>query len=187
MKLKRIEKHSREVKQIRRIFLEAFPREERPPYPMLVRRIGHECADFWGIYEADQLVGMAYVIRGKGTAYLFFFAMEKSCRGKGYGGQALRELQKTYAGQKFYLAREQLDEKADNYAQRVRRHGFYLKNGMVDMPCTITEANVTFDVMGIGGIPTREEYMSAMKAYLGIFSPVLKRDLRETGSKGARA
>ena len=60
-----------------------------------------------------------------------------------------------------------LDENAENFEQRVKRHEFYLKNGFSDLPIRIKEAGVTFDVMGIGGVIKKEEYDAMMDGFCG--------------------
>ena len=165
MELKKItERHYREVK---RLYVSAFPRCERPPFWLLKSRAKKGLGDFLVAEENGTLIGFAYVIPYLDTAYLYYFAVSGGERGKGYGSRILGELKKIYSGKRFYLARETLDKGADNYAERVKRREFYLKNGFFDLPIMIKEASVTFDVMGVGGIVKSEEYDSMMTSYCG--------------------
>lgn len=165
MELNKItEKHYRDVK---RLYVSAFPRCERPPFRLLKSRAKKGLGDFWVATEGETLIGFAYVIPYLDTAYLYYFAVSSGERGRGHGSRILSELKAIYSGKRFYLAREMLDENADNYAERVKRRAFYLKNGFSDLPIKIKEASVTFDVMGIGGVVKKEEYDAMMTAYCG--------------------
>ena len=53
---------------------------------------------------------------------------------------AIEALKKQYHGSRFFLALETLDKAADNYEQRVKRHSFYEKCGLSDMPYKLKEA-----------------------------------------------
>lgn len=48
--------------------------------------------DFWGLIDDDIFVGFMVVRVYKNIAYLFFLAIDASCRSKGYGGKAIEML-----------------------------------------------------------------------------------------------
>ncbi|MBR6186374.1 MAG: GNAT family N-acetyltransferase [Clostridia bacterium] len=154
-------------RRIRRLYKEAFPREERAPYFFLKWRAKQDRADFFSLNAAGEWVGMAYVLRKGDLAYLFYLAIDRQKRGQGFGTQAIEALKKRYQGARFFLALEMLDQGADNYAQRVRRHDFYLHCGLVDLPYRIKEANVVFDIMGTGGKVEPEEYKALVDEWMG--------------------
>lgn len=152
---------------VKQLYLSAFPKEERPPFFLLRRGLARQSGVLLVAKEQDQRLGFAYLISTESLGYLFFFAMEENCRNLGYGSQVLGLLKEKYAKQRLFLAREVLDPTAENYSQRMRRHGFYLRNGFVDMPCQIQEGPVVFDVMGIGGEVSTQEYADLMDAWGG--------------------
>jgi len=158
-----------DYKIIKRLFVKAFPPEERPPFFMLKNRAQKSKGEMLSVYDENEFIGFAYIVSRLDVAYLFYFAIEESKRGQGYGSAVLSELQKRYNGKRLFLAREQLDETAENYDERVKRHKFYLKNGCYDLPVMIKEANVIYDVMGVGGIVTAEEYDMLMTQWCGRF------------------
>ncbi len=170
MELKQMRKADADLKTVRAIFLEAFPKIERPPFKVLTRRLGTGLAELWGVYDAGKLKGFAEVICSDTAVYLFFLAMHKDCRGQGCGGFTVRELIKKYAGKKFFLALESLTEEgAENMEERIRRHGFYARQGLHDLPVQLYEGGVTFDAMGVGEAPTKEEYEGMMRRFLGAY------------------
>lgn len=154
-------------RRIRQLYKQAFPAAERAPFFLLKRRAAQGRADCWSLTEGSQWVGMAYVLRRQDLAYLFYFAIDGSSRGQGYGTKAIEALLEQYAGCRFFLALETLDEHAENYADRLRRHCFYLRRGLTDRPYRIKEASVTYDMMGTGGSVAPEEYKSLVDAWLG--------------------
>lgn len=169
MELVRVTKKLKDYKNIKKLYRKAFPAEERAPFRILIRNIKKPVTDFYGLYDDGKWVGLAYVIKNEKIAYLFYFAISKDCRGKGYGRKTMEALKECYKNQKFFLALEKLDESAPNYTQRVRRHNFYETCGLRDMPRKIREAKVTYDTMGIGQDVEPEEYNELIKEYLGKF------------------
>ena len=175
MELRKIDVKSKDRKQIKKIYMEAFPAEERTPYWVLTKKAKKPTVDFYGIYDGDRLVGFTYIVKGNNLAYIFYLAIKKEERGHGYGGQVFQLLNDKYHGMRMILALEQMDEKADNYSQRLSRHRFYENCGLQDMPYQIQEASVVYDVMGTGSAIDPKEYGTLMKNYLG---PVLGRMIR---------
>ena len=165
--LKKTEKS--EYKLVKRLYMIAFPPEERPPFFMLTRGVNRGHGDMLIARDGDEFVGFCYLISNEKAAYLFFFAIKESRRGMGYGSAILAELRQMYDGRRIFLARESLDETAENYSERVRRHGFYLRNGFSDLDVKIKEATVTYDVMSIGGDVSAEEYDELITSWCGKF------------------
>ena len=156
-------------KKVKRLYLEAFPKEERVSFMLLAAREKKGNGDLLALKDGDLFVGMVSVLRYEDLAYIFYLAVDEGLRGRGYGSRVLSSLKERYSGCRIFLAREQLDEKADNYEQRVSRHSFYQKNGLVDFPCKITEQKVIYDVMGIGDNVTAKEYDKLITRWAGKF------------------
>ena len=159
-----------EYKLIKRLFISAFPKEERPPFFILSTRAKRGKGDMLIAKDGGKFVGFVYVVGNEGLSYLFFLAVEESERGNGYGTKILDYVKARYKGNKIFLARERLDEPCDNLEQRLNRHKFYLKNGFVDLECKIVEGGVVFDAMSIGGEITNEEYTALIDSWCGKFA-----------------
>ena len=153
--------------KIKALYLSAFPPEERPPFFLMRYGARFGNGDMLSVYDGEEFVGFAYVVSDERAAYLFFFAIEERFRGKGYGSAVLLALKKRYAGKVLFLAREQLDERAENHPERVRRHRFYLKNGFSDLSVKIKEMTVIYDTMGFGGDIEPRAYARLMKKWCG--------------------
>ena len=74
-------------------------------------------AEFLQFTEDGKFVGLAYMIVRGGVAFLLYFAVDEKMRNR---------------GKDVVLLNESLHEKCDNMDIRVRRKGFYLRNGFRD-------------------------------------------------------
>ncbi len=156
-----------DYKEIKELYKTAFPAAERAPYFMVKKKAKAGKGTLLIAKDKDAFVGFTYLLCYLDLVYIFYLAIDSSQRGKGYGSAILSALQKKYNGKKIFLAREQLDEKSNNYEQRVKRHVFYLQNGFEDLPCKIKEASVVYDVMGIGGAVSAAEYEALITDWTG--------------------
>lgn len=154
-------------KEIRELFVQAFPRAERPPLFFLFRRAKKGKGDFCAVLDGGRFVGLTVVAETEGVASLMFFAIAPSVRGQGYGSRVLEALQARYAGKKLFLVIEAVDEKAANYQQRVKRRAFYQRSGFESMGYTVREAGVTYEVLSCGGAVNREEYRQVTEKLFG--------------------
>lgn len=153
--------------KLKKLYLTAFPKEERAPFFLMKSKAKKGKGEMLSVTDGDIFVGLVYMVCYRDLAYIFYLAIDESLRGKGYGSQVLGAVKQRYKGKRIFLAREQLDKRADNYEQRLKRHQFYLRNGFIDLPCCIKEASVIYDVMGIGGNILAEEYDILMTGWLG--------------------
>ncbi len=167
VQFQKIAKSSPDFAKTKRLYQTAFPRNERAPLARLMKRTADENAVMFGIYDGAIWVGLLYVLNRDDLSYIFYFAIDDEKRGKGYGTAAMREFQRLYAGRRIFLAAEQRDPSAENYAERCRRADFYLRCGFSEMHMKIREASVVYDVFGVGGNVAPEEYEEMMRRYLG--------------------
>ena len=85
--------------------------------------------DVLGIYESDMPVGFAVLLKNAACGYVYFIAIDKNIRSKGYGGAAMKKILEAYPQLQIVLDFEEIDANAENNAQRIRRKKFYLRNG----------------------------------------------------------
>ena len=156
-----------EYRYLKWIYENAFPVEERAPFKRVWKCAAHGKADFLGIFVRERCCGLVYLVEHGGIVYLFYFAVDPRVRGRGIGAKAIKEVLKRYKGKRLFLALEQPDPKAENYKTRLRRHAFYERCGLVDLPHKITEAGVVYAVMGAGEEIRPEEYRALMDYHMG--------------------
>lgn len=169
IKFLNLKENKKYEKQIKKLFIKAFPKEERAPYIILKMLAKKEKANFCVIEDDEKFVGLIYNIFYKDIVYVFFFAIDDSLRGQGYGSIVLKELQNKYTKKRIILMIEEIDEKSDNYKERVKRKEFYEKNGFKDFNYKIKEMGVIYQMLGCSEKVSKEEYLELMKNYFGKF------------------
>ena len=159
MILRKAEKN--DYKQIKRLYLSAFPEDERAPFFFVRRRARQGRAEMLVAEENGAFIGFAYTVSYRELTYLFYFAVDGALRGTGCGSEILRLL--------IFLAREPLDDGAANNGERVRRRNFSLRNGFRDLPYEIREAGVIYDLMSTEEPVDPQDYDALIRRWAGRF------------------
>ena len=98
------------------------------PWKALIDKHHEGKGEFLSIYDHHQWVGLTYVITYQNLSYILYLAIDEKQRGHGYGSGVLQLLKKRYP-HTIMLCIEEVDEKYENYQQRIHRKSFYLRNG----------------------------------------------------------
>lgn len=152
------------------LYLSAFPEIERHPVEELCQACGPdsdgEC-EWLAFRNEDGFVGMAYMILYRHIAYVLYLAVEERSRNKNYGAGMLRVLRSRYRDRDFVLLIESLRENCSNLDIRIRRRGFYLRNGFKDtgfvQPCH--EGTVIYDILSTADPFDAGRYMDFVRHY----------------------
>lgn len=144
-----------------RTMLESINKEAFPPYEYMSEDEIFDFADntnsdVLGIYDEERFVGFILFLKNEECGYIFFLAVDKNLRSKGYGGAALKTISDMYQELQIILDFEEIDEKAQNIVQRIRRKNFYLKNGFCETGRYTMLRNARFEVVCNNG-PLRVE------------------------------
>ena len=166
-------KHNKEsIKDLKKLYKEAFPKNEQVPFWLLKRLSKKENVEFYGIYEESKFAGLVYNVIYKDIVFIFYLAIDKNARGNGYGGKILSSLKEKYKNHRIVLNIEEVDENRENFEQRKRRKNFYIKNGFYDLNYTIKEYGEDYEMLCYneeGKHVSKEEYMCLMRNYFGDF------------------
>lgn len=111
---------------------EAFPDSERLDFDEIFQFASKTDTDVLGIYDTETPIGFAVILKNTECGYIYFLAIDKELRSQGYGGATIQKLMEIYPERQLVLDFEEIDESAENNAQRVRRKNFYLKNGFYE-------------------------------------------------------
>lgn len=179
LQLVQIQNDKQEMKWIRRLFVSAFPREERPPFFMMRRGVKRG-SQWWKITADGQNAGFFYVISDTETAYVFYFAILPEYRGQHIGTQALQMLITKYEGRILYLAIEPIEQEAPNLQERINRKNFYLRCGLLETGLSIREGGVTYEVLGTSERISSEGYLALMKNWGGWYLRIIPMELFRT-------
>ena len=145
--MKQIDIHQNSAlrRQVKSLYLEAFPKEERVPWWLLRLNARRHGIDLTAWEENGQLLGFTSSVTTDQLHFLLFFAVAKDRRGTGCGSAILNDLRQTY--DTIVLNMELLDPKAENYPQRQRRFRFYQRNGFFDTCYHVWEVGGKFRVL----------------------------------------
>ena len=122
-----------DLKPIKQLYQEAFPRLEQTPFAILTRQWRREVLDILVFREEDgSFVGFSINVPEEDIVMIDYLAVSPQARGSGYGSRALELLHLYYLGKRIFLIMEQPNADAPNSEQRLQRQRFYLRNGYAD-------------------------------------------------------
>ena len=154
---------SRFWNQVNLLAKEAFPPEEYLAPEQLLKMAEEDRFDFWILSDGDTFVGFMVVQTYKNLAYLFFLAIDSSCRANGYGSRAIETLRVLYPDKIQVVDFEMLDESAPNNGQRIKRRQFYLKNGYKETGLFLSYLGVDYEVFCMSDHFDRQAFKDMMK------------------------
>ncbi len=155
-----------QLKKIESLYIEAFPACERKPFELMVSKIGAG-VEMVAIEEDGSFVGLAIMLVDRRIALLDYFAIMPEMRGKNMGSRALAALKEKYKGKVLLIEIEDTDEESENHAERVRRKGFYLRNGMVEIPYKVWFYGTKMQVLTGGKSVSAKEHFEVYGNVLG--------------------
>ena len=156
-------------KQVKEIYLSSFPKSERMPLCVLFHQSKKESDTFYAALENDEIIGFAYTIKYKKIVYIYYFAVAKDYRGKGYGKEILRLIKEENPDCVITLSIEDTaDTTAENHEERLKRLKFYETNGYKPLNIKVREGSgVLFELLGTETTVTKEDFLEIRHAYLG--------------------
>ena len=83
-------------KEIKKLYKEAFPKNERIPIFILKLLTRKNKADFFEIYDKEQFIGLVYNVYYHDIVFVFYLAVNNDLRGKGYGSKVLELIKDKY-------------------------------------------------------------------------------------------
>lgn len=113
-------------KQLRSLYEEAFPQEERLPFFFFFLYCVFK-ATLTRFYFNNALCAFTVTVKTREALFLVFFAVKKECRGMGFGSKVIGYLKQKY-NIPVVADVEDPDVPAANAEQRRRRVAFYQKN-----------------------------------------------------------
>jgi GNAT superfamily N-acetyltransferase len=158
-------------KEIKKLYREAFPADERAPLFLLFKRTDNGRDKFSAILDDNNnFTGLIYTISTDRLKYVFFFAITNENRGKGYGTEVLKKLREENSEKTVILMIEDPElENAPNTIERVKRLEFYEKNGFLRLGIKINEAGVAYELLGTQNNVKQSDFLMLMKDWGGAF------------------
>ncbi len=154
-------------KEVKEIYLEAFPKRERKPFFSLRRSVKRGKVQLLTAVEENQLLGFTAVIPYKNMIMVDYLAVSGKIRSRGTGSRIMQEVCRMFAGKKIVLLIEKEDAQAENAQQRIARRRFYVKNGFTSSGIFIDGRSGEMEIMNFGGRVIAQEYLELQKYALG--------------------
>lgn len=126
-------KNPKYLRQLKRLFKQAFPRFERKPWWLLQRTAAARQAELLAVCDSNQpgrFCGLAICLFWQDLVLLDYFAVCPQQRNRGLGRQILPLLLQRYAGRRLLLETERPGSPHTNYADCCRRLRFYAACGL---------------------------------------------------------
>ena len=146
-------------RNIKRIYFDAFPKNERMPFFMMVLMSKLWNTQFLSFYDGDIPCGFIYFAVNRKMIFIMFLAVDESLRTKGYGSAILKEIKNRYPDKKIMVSIEPSDDSAPDIEARKRRKAFYRKNGYGETGYMIKLSGVVQEIMITNGDFDKKEFL----------------------------
>jgi GNAT superfamily N-acetyltransferase len=172
MKLLSLDKDKIEYIYKNRMILD-FPADEIKPLNTILRGIDNGIYECLGMYDEDELMGYAFLIRAEKNYLLDYLAVFSEKRNGGIGSEILRLLLEYLHDARMITVEAEDPEFADNDADRElrsRRIGFYKRNGYSDTGLRVECFGVSYVVLQTGVEERRDKqwYWDIYRSYYRI-------------------
>ena len=145
MKILNYKDNSEIKKDVKPLYLKAFPKDERPPAVFFFRNNAKPENNIFAYYDENEFIGFTQLTFYKDIVCVFFLAVSESKRNQGYGTKILTNIKETYPNKVIMLCYEEVDEKYADYDNRLKRRNFYRKNDFQDNEMKSNEFGVVFE------------------------------------------
>lgn len=176
------EENRRIKNDVRKLYVSAFPIEERPPVNTFFKIAELNNDELFGIYDNNEFVGFTNLIFYQDICYIFFLAVVENKRNQGYGSKILKCLQETYKDKVLTLCYEEIDEKYLDLELRKRRKDFYYRNGFKDNEMKTCEYGVNYETCYYGS--HKVNFSNYLNLYKSVFGDRVKKIIKEINKKG---
>lgn len=163
---KRIFSRSKDIPKIKRLYIEAFPENERFNFDMMLKNESGNYETF-AFYLNGAFCGFAILLNSGDISHILYFATEPELRGKGLGAKALGSLRRIKEGMRIIVDIERELPNCHENEIRRRRKNFYLRNGYSETEVRYRWQDESYEILVSGGELSREDFGGFWKS-LGI-------------------
>lgn len=153
-----------DIVKTKNLFENAFPEDERPPFEMMMAW-NHDT--FYGVYDGGEYVGLVDLIEHEDLLYVFFLAILPEKRNQGFGTAILAKIRDDYPLRRIFLLADEATPRYPDYPLRLRRLGFYARNGFKDIGISVNEFGVTYRLLCLREPVSKEEFVRVMASLIG--------------------
>lgn len=147
------------IEEIKKLYLEAFPKIERRSFSQLKDLLEKEkCKILSIIYQGD-FAGFFILLTNKKSTLIDYFAIKKDFREKSIGSKALKKLDD---GSPYIIEIEPIDKTSPNNQQRIRRKSFYESLGFKSKEVLIDWYDTQFELMSLNDGKSPDSYFALL-------------------------
>ncbi|MBE6851026.1 MAG: GNAT family N-acetyltransferase [Ruminococcus sp.] len=157
-----------QLKFIKKLYLSAFPPEERKPFALILRQRAKGLLQVFTAMDEGEPVGFAITAVSDSLILLDYLAVSDVFRNRGYGSEILKALAVYYHNTPMFLEIETPDAHAPNQAERLARKSFYLRNGYYETGISVLLWGVKMEILSTSKQLTYEECDSIYSRIYGI-------------------
>lgn len=162
--MQQINEKSPLLPEARLLYNSAFPRNERMSFSELISD-DSGASEVFSFLDDDEFIGLASLLTHLDITHILYLAVVEGKRDRGYGSKILELIHEKKTGQRIIVDIEMPEDDARNEEQRIKRKGFYLRNGYKETPVTYNWAGVDYEILSFGGSLTKKEFWDFWKAY----------------------
>jgi len=155
------------VDNVKSLYKRAFPTNERAPLWLLLHKAAKGKLQFNSLYDNASWIGLISTSAYKDIVYVIYFAIDDTYRSGGFGSKVLTALKESNPDKRIVLTIEPLNDKANNFSQRVKRKKFYDKNGYQSSGYMVEEFGQSFEMLLLGASISPEEIRMVYRSFLG--------------------
>lgn len=162
--IKEIEKM--DIPWIRAVYEEAFPKDEKKPFDLILQKAKEGKVDIL-VYQDKDPVAFAINMKAGDRVLVDYLAIDKLSRGNGYGTYILNHLREEYKTDRICLEIEEVCEVYANYEQRKARKSFYIKNGLRESGMYVSLFGVDMEILLFDKEMSFQEYLGIYEYVYG--------------------
>ena len=163
---RRIGPKSKDLEKIKALYYDAFPKNERFSFSMMIKNEGGYYETF-GFYKDGDFCGFAIILNSLDISHIIYFATLPELRGKGFGAKALAAMGRIESGRRIIVDIEREVPACEENEIRRRRKNFYLRNGFSETEVRYRWQDEAYEILVFGGELSNEDFGNFWKA-LGI-------------------
>lgn len=155
--------------EIKSLYLEAFPQEERRKISEIKENIEKEACQIISILYQKTFAGFFILLKNKSATLIDYFAIKEEFRGKNIGSKAIKKLDQ---GRPILIEIEPLDKNAENNEERIRRKSFYERLGFRSSDILVDRYDTNFELMSLNE-------KKIIPSYFGLLDDIFSKEERQ--------
>lgn len=153
----KINSQSLELDKVQKLYVKAFPDNERSPLVLLLDD-NSNCSEIFAFYDNELFCGFISILTTNDISHILYFAIDETLRDKGYGTQALHLLKQLKHQNRILADIEVNTSIATNNEQRKKRKQFYMRNGYIPSGVYYDWRDESYEILINGGSLSEKEF-----------------------------